>query len=85
MGSDLTRRRAPAWVRAYSDRSLHGLGIRLQRDMRHIDISAGQQWLFDAVVSELEYRHRRTRPTARRCSCELCVPPFPCPELEQLR
>jgi hypothetical protein len=41
------------------------------------DLSEQQEWLYDACVSELEYRRRVTRPIWRCCSCRYCVPPFP--------
>jgi hypothetical protein len=40
------------------------------------DLSDAQEWLWDAVVSELEYRHRQA-PPLKRCSCLLCLAPFP--------
>jgi len=58
-------------------RELHGLAGRFARDRRSVDLSAAQEWLWDALISELEYRRRTTRPSWQRCSCELCVPPFP--------
>lgn len=71
------RRRSPGWVRAYNSQALHGLALRLMKDSHHHDLSDGQEWLWRAVVSELEYR-RRTHPRpAWACACQLCVPPFP--------
>lgn len=40
-------------------------------------ISDAQEWLWDAVISELEYRRRRDRGRIVACSCMLCIPPFP--------
>jgi hypothetical protein len=40
------------------------------------DLSESQEWLWRAVISELEYRWRTTSGL-QRCSCMLCVPPFP--------
>jgi len=40
------------------------------------DLSPAQEWLFDAIVAELEFRRRRCRPIWTSCSCWLCVPPF---------
>lgn len=71
------RRRSPGWVRAYHDRALHGLAFRLIREQRTRDLSAHQEWLLDAIISELEYRRRHSPRPAWACSCSLCVPPFP--------
>jgi len=71
------RRRSPGWVRAFSDRALHGLLFKMERDRQHQDLTAAQEWLWDAGISELEYRRRNTRPIWQSCSCRLCVPPFP--------
>jgi hypothetical protein len=72
-----TRRRSPGWVRAYHSRGLHALAFRLMDLRRSADLSERQEWLWDAVISELEYR-RRTHPRpAWACACQLCVPPFP--------
>lgn len=76
----LTRRRSPGWIRAYSSRSLHGLAMRLMNLRSGEDLSDAQEWLWDAVISELEYRRRRDLGRVRACSCMLCVPPFPEPD-----
>lgn len=73
----LPRRRSPGYVREWSSTALHAVAMRLNRDRSSGDLSDDQEWLFDAIVSELEYRRRRTRPVWRSCSCYLCVPPFP--------
>ncbi len=70
------RRRSPLWVREMPGNSLHGLALRLMSDSTRQDLTDGQEWLWSAVISELEYRHRAARPEAR-CACELCIPPFP--------
>ena len=75
--SEATRRRAPQWVRAFSGPALHGLLGRFDRMRTTEDLSDAQEWLYDAAVSELEYRRRRTRPMWRACSCRYCIPPFP--------
>lgn len=72
----LTRRRSPAYVRSMTSRELHGIAMRFDRDRHHTDLTAAQEWLFDAVVSELEYRRRSARPTWSACSCWLCFGPF---------
>lgn len=66
-------------MRAYDQASLHGLALRLMRLGCTQDLSQGQEWLWSACISELEYRWRRA-PVRERCSCQLCLPPFP--ELE---
>lgn len=75
--NDATRRRSPGWVRAYSSPALHGLALKLMRMRTSEGISDAQEWLWDAVVSELEYRRRRALGTVQACSCMLCIPPFP--------
>lgn len=74
--NESTRRRSPGWVRAYSSPALHGLALRLMKMGQAKDLSDGQEWLWGAVVSELEYRRRRDLGTVRACSCMLCIPPF---------
>ncbi len=76
-----TRRRSPGWIRAYSTASLHGLVGRLHRQRTGENLSDAQEWLWDACLSELEYRWRREPRVLRRCSCMFCVPPFPEAEL----
>lgn len=70
------RRRSPGWVRQMSTREVHGLAGRLDREQRTQDLSEGQEWLWRAVISELEYRWRHPRGLELRCSCEWCVAPF---------
>lgn len=71
-----TRRRSPAWVRAMPSRDLHGILGRFDRQRTGQDLSDGQEWLYDACVSELEYRRRQTRPIWQACACRYCIPPF---------
>ena len=71
------RRRSPGWVRALSDRDVHAIAGRFARQRVSADLTERQEWLWDACISELEYRRRTTRPLWRSCSCYLCVPPFP--------
>lgn len=73
----LPRRRSPAWVRALSLRELHAIAMRFDRDRQGQDLTEAQEWLYDALVSELEYRRRQARPTWSACSCWLCFSPFP--------
>jgi hypothetical protein len=70
------RRRSPLWVRQMPGNSLHGLALRLMTESTRHDLSDGQEWLWSAVISELEWRNRQRAPL-ERCSCELCVQPFP--------
>lgn len=74
---DPLRRRSPAWVRSMTSNELHQIAGRFARQMREQDLTERQEWLFDACISELEYRRRVTRPTWRACACYLCVSPFP--------
>lgn len=71
------RRRSPRYVREWSSKALHAVAMKMNRERTSGDLSEHQEWLFDAIVSELEYRRRQTRPVWRACSCFLCVPPFP--------
>jgi hypothetical protein len=71
-----TRRRSPSWVREMSDREVHSIAFRLNYQRQQEDLSGPQEWLYDALVSELAYRRRRARWPERRCSCELCWGPF---------
>lgn len=68
------RRRSPGWVRSMSSRELHGLAGRLQREFTEDRLSARQEWLLDAALSELEYRHRSTTSALDRCWCWFCRP-----------
>lgn len=73
----LTRRRSPGWVRALSVRDLHRIAYRLQHQRESADLSDRQEWLWDALISELEYRWRSEERFLFRCTCQLCVAPFP--------
>ena len=70
------RRMSPQWVRELPSRTLHALAFKLQRLSVSTDLSPGQEWLFEACVSELEYRRRTTRWPEVRCTCQLCFGPF---------
>ena len=76
MENEATRRRSPGWVRAYASPALHGLALKLMRLGEREDLSDAQEWLWSAVVSELEYRRRTERNPWLKCSCMLCIPPF---------
>jgi len=71
------RRRSPSFVRQWTDRELHAVGARFNHERRTEDLSRSQEWLFDAIISELEHRRRRARPAWTACSCVLCFAPFP--------
>lgn len=74
----MVRRRSPQWVRAMSSQQLHSIGGKLQRErFEGGGISDRQEALWDAVISELEYRRRRSKSIWDTCSCQLCVSPFP--------
>jgi hypothetical protein len=70
------RRRSPQWVRDMADRELHAVAFRLQHERKEAGLSDAQEWLFDALISELEFRRRRALWPDRKCSCELCIGPF---------
>jgi hypothetical protein len=76
------RRRSPYYVRQWSAKSLHAVLGRFDRERRSRDLSEAQEWLYDAMVSELEWRRRHTRPVWQACSCHYCFGPFPFPEHE---
>jgi hypothetical protein len=71
-----SRRRSPAWVRAMPSNELHGIVGRFNLQRAHTDLSEGQEWLWDACISELEYRRRIARPSWRACACMFCFSPF---------
>lgn len=78
MDDDLeVRRRSPGWVRAMSERNLHSLAGRLLRDFASDGLSARQDWLLSAALSELEYRRRRWYrwgDLTSACHCWMCLP-----------
>jgi hypothetical protein len=78
---DQTRRRSPSWVREMSSQELHAIAGRFNRQRPMADLTERQEWFYDAIVSELEYRRRRARPTWSACACYLCLSPFPGPLL----
>ena len=63
-------------MRSLSSKALHGIPGKFDRDRRSADLTSAQEWLYDACVSELEYRRRRARHVLDSCSCRYCVPPF---------
>lgn len=70
------RRRSPRWVRESSSETLHAIAHRFLNMQESVDLTERQEWLWNALVSELEYRWRTTRPSWQRCACGLCRPPF---------
>lgn len=70
-----TRRRSPSWVRQWTSPALHAVAGKMNRMRTSADLTAAQEWLYDAIVNELEYRRRR-QPFLEKCSCWLCCPPF---------
>jgi hypothetical protein len=70
------RRRSPMWVRELPRHTLHAMAERFNRDRVSADLSNAQEWLYDALISELEYRRRNASPGWSACSCYLCSDPF---------
>jgi hypothetical protein len=70
-------------VRSMSDRELHQVGFRFQHERAEAGLTERQEWLWDAIISELEWRRSVTRWPESRCSCELCWGPFD-PQLDEL-
>ena len=64
------------WVRETASRDLHAIAERFNRTRPTADLTERQEWLYDAIISELEYRRRQFRPSWKACSCYLCVSPF---------
>lgn len=72
----MLRRRSPAWLRDLPDRQVHGIAGRLAL-LRPNGLTSRQEWLWDACISELEYRrrhHTRNGTVLAACSCWLCIP-----------
>jgi len=66
----------PRWVRQASSAELHAIAMRFLSLQTTQDLSERQEWLWSALIDELERRWRRTRPAWQRCACSLCRPPF---------
>jgi hypothetical protein len=79
MPDEPARRRSPRWVRELSDREVHGIAFSLRNQQQQEDLSDPQEWLWEALMSELAYRRRNSSWPDHRCSCELCWEPFPDP------
>jgi hypothetical protein len=52
---------------------LHAIATRFNHQRVTEDLSERQEWLYDAVISELMYRRRQTRPMWKACACFLCL------------
>lgn len=76
MPSPAARRRSPGYVRAWSSPAIHGVVAKMNRQRMSADLSDAQEWLWEACISELEYRRRTTRPAWRACACQFCFDPF---------
>ena len=77
---ELRRRRSPQWIRTTGQGALHGIALRLMDADRTRGMTEGQEWLWSAVISELEFRFRHPSREWGRCACYLCCAPFPDPE-----
>jgi len=71
------RRRSPQWIRDLSSNELHALAHHFNHVRPTVDLSDRQEWLFDTLIMELEWRRRTFRPAWAACACMLCIPPFP--------
>jgi hypothetical protein len=71
------------YVAEWSSRALHGTAMMMNRLRMEQDLSERQEWLYDRIIDELEWRFVediRLRPWSA-CSCSLCFAPFPSYEL----
>lgn len=71
------RSRTPRWIRDSTTERLHGIAGYLVRHQTSEDLTTGEEWLWRAVIDELERRWRRPSRRWPRCECPLCRPPFP--------
>jgi hypothetical protein len=81
--NDPIRRRSPSWVREWSSEDIHKVALRFHHERMTEGLTERQEWLWDALISELEYRFREGMRSSRYpvCSCWLCFGPFDQPEL----
>lgn len=70
------RRKSPQYVREMTRAQLHGTAMKFQRQRQNDGLSASQEWLWDAIISELEWRHLHQLDGQERCFCELCWVPY---------
>lgn len=69
-------RHAPLWVQDLDIRQVHAIAFKLNAERTTAELSDAQEWLFDLLVDDLDYRRRNTTWPERRCSCSLCWNPF---------
>lgn len=75
MAMSRRRRRSPFWIRQMTSQDLHALALAVRNRQQHRDLTLKECWLFDTIISELEYRARNWKTGWRWCTCELCTPP----------
>jgi len=53
--------------------------MKFNRERAQQDLSEHQEWLYDVIIAELEWRWRQDIRQApwHACSCALCFSPFP--------
>lgn len=71
------RRTAPSWVQEATSPALHGIAGRFLRLRAVEGLSERQEWLWDQVIGDLEWRYFDELRPLLRCSCSLCTPPDP--------
>ena len=71
------RRTAPAWVQASTSEALHGIAGRFARQRAAEGLSGAQEWLWDQVIGDLEWRYYAEVLPRDRCTCAFCTPPDP--------
>lgn len=71
-----SRRRAPRWVRDSPSATLHAIAWRFLNLQTSQDLTERQEWLWNVLVDELEFRAATARPAWQACRCALCRPPF---------
>lgn len=69
-------RRAPLWVREMPSREAHAILGRFDRDRMTQDLTRRQEWLYDVLVEDLEWRRVNTPDPWSVCSCKYCLAPF---------
>lgn len=75
------------YVTEWSSRALHGTAMMFNRLRGEQDLSERQEWLYDRIIDELEWRcveTLRVRPWDA-CTCFLCLSPFPTEQLDEER
>ena len=69
-------RHAPTWVQDLSSQEAHSIVGSFDRQRCEKDLTDRQEWLYDVIVADLEWRRANTYPVWRSCSCRYCVAPF---------